>query len=836
MTAIELITKGEWEHVLFTSYAISLSFFESQLLKEGVVRNGCRHIDVLADVDGYAMTLNERQSSRVGVDYRLVPVALENGVFHPKITLLSGKDGEMLLVGSGNLTFYGYGRNLEVIEILPLVRHPEMAVDVKSFLAELSNRKDILAAQISCLDFWREKYAAESSRLGAIRKDRPVRMVHSGTRPVGAQMVALAESIGPVTEVRVLSPFFDPKGDGILDFAERLACPKLVVGLVPGREKAATFPFGATRKSTAKVTAALVDAPKDERRLHAKWIELLFKGGERLVLTGSINATRKSLMTCDNVEVGVVRLESSPTKSPLGWKPCRVPSSYEKLSFRGAGVGARLFVHADLSTDGVIRGPVLGTKLKDGTWKGTLAWPDGREREISATVDPLGAFAANVIHIEDALISTGLQVTLREPNSERVAIGWVNQHAMLQAGRRGFLSPSTFLRLMSGTADASDDAALLRYIATGMTQLLDVFAVPSTARIEQSEHGQPVPDQRDSAPGRRYAAGDLAPTNVPDGALGRFGAEISDDARAIRYLMRTLRHRLLDRNREDEEARDQSGARNRGYDGDDAEETAITADDANDPAEDVAAFFDGQVRQLLARATAPMMRGAIYSAWLESILPYLMRHASEPDAPQRFAREWFALATSEQEKNESPPSLIEYVTSAGLFIVASEKNTDPMDANHVLKTTMFVHERLARFHGGDISTAILEFSAINPQQWPAIFMRRAAIWRDQFTPETALRCVTAVPTFSQQVQLIDAVIRAGTALPAGLPISYTKAGRMLIAEAVQYRRLPAVHRQESDSPICPNCHLRMSSSVQSDLRSEHLGQCGNCMHFVSRAR
>lgn len=40
MTAIELITEGKWEHALFTSYALSLSFFESRLLKEGVVHNG----------------------------------------------------------------------------------------------------------------------------------------------------------------------------------------------------------------------------------------------------------------------------------------------------------------------------------------------------------------------------------------------------------------------------------------------------------------------------------------------------------------------------------------------------------------------------------------------------------------------------------------------------------------------------------------------------------------------------------------------------------------------------------------------------------------------------
>ena len=51
MTPVDLITEENWERVLFTSYALSLSFFESRLLKERIVRNGCRFIDVLVDVE-----------------------------------------------------------------------------------------------------------------------------------------------------------------------------------------------------------------------------------------------------------------------------------------------------------------------------------------------------------------------------------------------------------------------------------------------------------------------------------------------------------------------------------------------------------------------------------------------------------------------------------------------------------------------------------------------------------------------------------------------------------------------------------------------------------------
>jgi hypothetical protein len=541
-------------------------------------------------------------------------------------------------------------------------------------------------------------------------------------------------------------------------------------------------------------------------------------------------------MTSDNVEVGVLRLEPPATKSPLIWRACPLPANYQLVKFRGAGVGIRLFVHADLNADGIIRGRILGTKIASGTWNGELAWPDGRERSIAATVRVDGSFTANAAEIKDVLISTGLQLALREPASERIAVGWVNQHAMLQAGRRGFLSPSTFLRFMSDSANTSDDAALLRYIAASMTQLLDVFTAPSTARNTQPEHVESTDDETNATRTKKYGAQDLAPTDFTSHSLDQFGSDAAADARAIKYLMRTLRYRLLERTERDEEAREQSDASERGDEDDESDETAIAADEAASAATDMVAYFDEQVRQLISRATSPMTRGAIFSTWLEIVLPHLTKQAMAPDGPRRFVRDWFALATSEQEKPQSPPSLIEYVTSAGLFLVASEKNADPIEPDQILRTIAFVHERLARFSGHDVTADVLRESAVNPLQWPAIFTRKVLSWRQPLTPETTLQCVMAVPTFAEQLELIKGALLTGSKLPDGLPIERTKAGRLLIAESTQRRRLPEVCRQAVEGPICPSCHLRMSVSIQADLRQEHLAQCDNCSRFVARAR
>lgn len=56
--------------------------------------------------------LGEAGARRVGRDYEIAPVVLKcSGIIHPKVSVLAQKDGAHLLVGTGNLTFSGWGGN-----------------------------------------------------------------------------------------------------------------------------------------------------------------------------------------------------------------------------------------------------------------------------------------------------------------------------------------------------------------------------------------------------------------------------------------------------------------------------------------------------------------------------------------------------------------------------------------------------------------------------------------------------------------------------------------------------------------------------------------------------
>jgi hypothetical protein len=98
-----IIGAHPWQKAIFTTYSLSLSFFEAVILDQ-LVRGGGRSALILSDVDGVRGALSEHGARRAGKEYDIEPIAVSAGVFHPKITALVGQGECHLIVGSGNLT------------------------------------------------------------------------------------------------------------------------------------------------------------------------------------------------------------------------------------------------------------------------------------------------------------------------------------------------------------------------------------------------------------------------------------------------------------------------------------------------------------------------------------------------------------------------------------------------------------------------------------------------------------------------------------------------------------------------------------------------------------
>jgi hypothetical protein len=99
LSLLDVVNGSKWQRALFTTYALSLSFFESILLRS-LPQAGCQEIWVVSDVQGYRGSLIERRSQGVGQEFRLVPVALRHGVFHPKCIYLAAYPARRLSVFS----------------------------------------------------------------------------------------------------------------------------------------------------------------------------------------------------------------------------------------------------------------------------------------------------------------------------------------------------------------------------------------------------------------------------------------------------------------------------------------------------------------------------------------------------------------------------------------------------------------------------------------------------------------------------------------------------------------------------------------------------------------
>jgi hypothetical protein len=82
---LDLISAHPWQRAAFTTYALSLSFFEAIVL-DALVRAEAREALILADVDGVRAALGEYGARRVGRDYEVEPVAVDAvGFFIPRL-------------------------------------------------------------------------------------------------------------------------------------------------------------------------------------------------------------------------------------------------------------------------------------------------------------------------------------------------------------------------------------------------------------------------------------------------------------------------------------------------------------------------------------------------------------------------------------------------------------------------------------------------------------------------------------------------------------------------------------------------------------------------------
>jgi hypothetical protein len=288
-------TNGQFRGAIILTYTLNLNFFE-ELIAPRLDAMGCTDVLILTDVHGYDDALSRGARSLTGVGTRYVCAPLFNpghGVQHAKFILLVGPGHGRLLVGSGNLTLHGYGRNLEQFTRFDLIIDSEQGK-----LSEKGYPFSVVWRLLQRLVRSGAVSGAARDRLDAIGEmaswlTQPVtppsdlRLWHTLERPLFDQ---LAEQ-GPLDELQIIAPFFDPLT--IETLVKRLHPRRLVIGidaLSPNLD-GPTLANRCQAWDCELILRALDGRDKRRRPLHAKTFIGLGMQGSWCV-SGSANCTR----------------------------------------------------------------------------------------------------------------------------------------------------------------------------------------------------------------------------------------------------------------------------------------------------------------------------------------------------------------------------------------------------------------------------------------------------------------------------------------------------------------------------------------------------------------
>ncbi len=453
LTPVDLVSAHPWQRVVFTTYALSLSFFEAIVL-DALVRGGGRsHALILADVQGVRASLSEQGAHRVGKDYEVEPVAVSNGVFHPKISVFSSPGECHVLVGSGNLTFGGWGGNCEILEHL----HPAFAANAIADAAGFFVRQGAT-----------ERCAAIAAELRRSIQGRPinggVRFFHNLDASITDQVAETVADLGGAVRLVAAAPFWDD-GAAIDRLCEAIGVRELFVhahasGGIEGIA-GANWP----RTARTHVRAVRVDvmdtAEEARRRLHAKAFEILCRRG-RILVSGSANGTSAALGPNRNIEACVVRIQR---ERRVGWTfvdaeppdPQAAPEDITESDEASSGV-----LRASLEGDEVT-GQVLTPRMS-GLVSVYYLGTTGPERLADTTLGPDGAFRITAPHLEAQSWRGGrLVIRVRHSSDERQAEGFVSVASFADITRRAGILGRRLFALLAGHETPADVGAILSW-------------------------------------------------------------------------------------------------------------------------------------------------------------------------------------------------------------------------------------------------------------------------------------------------------------------------------------------------------------------------------------
>lgn len=216
------IPAGKFHSVIFTTYSINLYYLEQQVLRL-LGSKGIHYVSLLADsnmlgaqLDTYSFLSEERKRN-----YAINGIQCD-GAFHPKIIFLAGESTLLLLVGSGNLTSSGHGKNLEVWSAIYIDSESDKKL---GFLIQAWNYLKRLHSDLGISAQYKLKSIEENCQLLSNTENVAISdtyeidnqtkisfLAANGRDSIFKQLTVLVD-MEIIERITVMSPYYDSEGD-----------------------------------------------------------------------------------------------------------------------------------------------------------------------------------------------------------------------------------------------------------------------------------------------------------------------------------------------------------------------------------------------------------------------------------------------------------------------------------------------------------------------------------------------------------------------------------------------------------------------------------------------
>lgn len=218
----EIPGSEKFHSCLLASYSLDYYFFEQRVVS-ALRSKGIRNISVITDTavsEDYMKNMlgNIKKISSLYSHSTIIA----NGAFHPKLYMFFGDKAALMIIGSGNLTSGGMGKNHELFisfyadsqtrDQLPLILegwHYLRSVTSATSGIALRQQKWIIE---NCSLLGENTKIPEQNNFIPIDNGTEVSFLHNTDGALWDKMKALIDNPGSITRITVASPYFDKNG------------------------------------------------------------------------------------------------------------------------------------------------------------------------------------------------------------------------------------------------------------------------------------------------------------------------------------------------------------------------------------------------------------------------------------------------------------------------------------------------------------------------------------------------------------------------------------------------------------------------------------------------